>query len=123
MFDNYDYFKSEFKKYNDHNWSNDVFNYKVPSATVLGGNSDVIFHPFGQKDMVNSPGHYTRGSQEAIDIIEEAIQDAPDVKAGMLQAQALKYMLRLWLKGNAPQDAEKAQWYLTRLIDHLQREE
>ena len=72
-----------------------------------------------KKDMVNSPAHYTRGTQEAIDIIEEAIQDAPDVKAGMLQAQALKYLLRLWLKGNAPQDSEKAQWYLSRLIDHL----
>ena len=32
-----------------------------------------IFHPFGQKDMVNSPAHYTRGKQEAIEIIEEAI--------------------------------------------------
>ncbi len=101
MFDNYDKFKKELNTFNS--WEN----------------SDVIFHPFGQKDMVNSPAHYTRGTQEVIDIIEEAIQDAPDVKAGMLQAQTLKYLLRLWLKGNAPQDAEKAQWYLTRLIDHL----
>ena len=101
MFDNYDKFKKELNTFNS--WEN----------------PDVIFHPFGQKDMVNSPSHYTRGTQEVIDIIEEAIQDAPDVKAGMLQAQTLKYLLRLWLKGNAPQDAEKAQWYLTRLIDHL----
>jgi hypothetical protein len=101
MYDNYDKFKKELTMFNE--WDND----------------DVIFHPFGQKDMVNSPAHYTRGTQEAIDIIEEAIQDAPDVKSGMLQAQALKYLLRLWLKGNAPQDSEKAQWYLTRLIDHL----
>tara|TARA_R110002050_G_scaffold273631_3_gene417780 strand:- start:6 stop:353 length:348 start_codon:yes stop_codon:yes gene_type:complete len=111
MFDNYEYFKSEFKKYDDHDWTADKL---FPSK-----DSDVIFHPFGQKDMVNSPAHYTRGRQEAIEIIEEAIQDAPDVKAGMLQAQALKYLLRLWLKGNAPQDAEKASWYLIRLIDHL----
>jgi predicted metal-dependent hydrolase len=82
-------------------------------------NDGNILHPFGQKDMVNSPAHYTRGTQEAIDIIEEAIQDAPDVKAGMLQAQTLKYLLRLWLKGNAPQDADKARWYLERLIAHL----
>ena len=102
MFDNYDKFKNELKTFDS--W----------------GKDDVIFHPFGQKDMVNSPAHYTRGTQEAIDIIEEAIQDAPDVKAGMLQAQALKYLLRLWLKGNALQDAEKAQWYLTRLISHLE---
>ena len=82
-------------------------------------NDGNIYHPFGQKDMVNSPAHYTRGTQEAIDIIEEAIQDAPDVKSGMLQAQTLKYLLRLWLKGNALQDASKAQWYLERLIKHL----
>ena len=70
-------------------------------------------------DGVNSPAHYTRGSQEAIDIIEEAIQDAPDVKSGMLQAQALKYLLRVWLKDNSKQDLEKARWYLNRLIDSL----
>ena len=115
MFDNYEYFKSEFKKYDDHDWTADRIS--------LGGNPDVIFHPFGQKDMVNSPAHYTRGKQEVIDIIEEAIQDAPDVKAGMLQAQVLKYVMRLWLKGNAPQDAEKANWYLTRLIAHLKETE
>ena len=68
---------------------------------------------------VNSPPHYTRGTQEAIDIIEEAIQDAPDVKSGMLQGQVLKYLLRLWLKDDPKQDAEKARWYLNRLIDSL----
>ena len=68
---------------------------------------------------VNSPPHYTRGTQEAIDIIEEAIQDAPAPKEGMLQAQALKYLLRLWLKDDPKQDAEKARWYLNRLIDSL----
>ena len=147
MFDNYEYFKSEFKKYDDHDWSKSIPN-KDNYSTVsfinskgqinLGDNDweddvsycpplykdqDSILHPFGQKDMVNSPAHYTRGKQEAIEIIEEAIQDAPDVKAGMLQAQALKYMLRLWLKGNAPQDAKKANWYLTRLIAHLKETE
>ena len=82
-------------------------------------NDGNFYHPEAQNDMVNSPAHYTRGTQEVIDIIEEAIQDAPDVKAGMLQAQTLKYLLRLWLKSNAPQDAQKAQWYLERLIKHL----
>tara|TARA_R110002050_G_scaffold53080_1_gene120730 strand:+ start:387 stop:950 length:564 start_codon:yes stop_codon:yes gene_type:complete len=86
-------------------------------------NDGNFYHPEAQNDMVNSPAHYTRGSQEVIDIIEESIQDAPDVKAGMLQAQTLKYLLRLWLKNNAPQDAQKAQWYLTRLIKHLKETE
>ena len=83
-------------------------------------NDDVIhFSEYKKHDKVNSPAHYTRGTQEAIDIIEEAIQDAPDVKSGMLQAQALKYLLRLWLKDDPKQDAEKARWYLNRLIDSL----
>ena len=76
-------------------------------------------NPYKLSDQVNSPSHYTRGSKEAIDIIEEAIQDAPDVKSGMLQAQVLKYLLRMWLKDNPKQDAKKAKWYLTRLIDSL----
>ena len=79
----------------------------------------IDFSQYKKPDKVNSPAHYTRGSQEAIDIIEEAIQDAPDVKAGMLQAQVLKYLLRLWLKDDPKQDAEKARWYLNRLIDSL----
>jgi len=73
----------------------------------------------GMVDMVNSPAHYTRGSKEAINIIEDAIQDADDPVMGMLHAQALKYLLRIWLKGNSLQDAEKARWYLNRLIDKM----
>ena len=70
-------------------------------------------------DKVNSPAHYTRGKTEAIEVIEDAIYDAPDAVAGMLQAQVLKYLLRMWLKDDPKQDAEKAQWYLNRLVDNL----
>ena len=71
------------------------------------------------KDNVNSPAHYTKGRVEAIDVIEDAIQEAPSVKVGMLQAQVLKYLLRLWHKSDSKEDAEKARWYLDRLIDSL----
>ena len=67
-------------------------------------------------DRVNQPSHYTAGSQEAIDIIEEAIKSAPNVEAGFLQGQVLKYLLRMWLKDNPSEDARKARWYLNRLI-------
>ena len=81
---------------------------------------DSYFSPLPRKDdRVNSPSHYTAGSQEAIVTIEEAIEHAPSVKAGMLQGQVLKYLLRLWLKDNPLEDAKKAQWYLNRLIDSL----
>ena len=68
---------------------------------------------------VNHPSHYTSGRQEAIDTIEDAIKDAPDPITGNLQATVLKYLLRLWLKDNPKEDAEKARWYLSRLIEKL----
>ena len=74
---------------------------------------------FTSEDRVNSPSHYTKGKVEAIEIIEDAIEEAPSVPAGMLQAQVLKYLLRLWLKDNPAEDARKAQWYLNRLVDSL----
>lgn len=70
-------------------------------------------------DPVNHPEHYTKGSQEAIVTIEEAIHDAPSVEAGFLQGQVLKYLLRVWHKDNPKQDAKKAQWYLARLVETL----
>lgn len=70
-------------------------------------------------DPVHRPAHYTKGKQEAIDTIEDAIADAPSAKAGFLQGQTLKYLLRLWHKGNSVQDAQKAEWYLSRLIQTL----
>ena len=73
-------------------------------------------------DQVDHPPHYTAGSQEAITTIEDAITAAPSVVAGMLQGQALKYLLRLWHKQNATQDARKALWYLKRLIEKLENE-
>ena len=52
-------------------------------------------------------------------VVPAAIQDAPSPKDGMLQAQALKYLLRLWLKADPEEDAKKARWYLNRLINKL----
>ena len=52
------------------------------SNPLPGAMSDdfINFNPWRASDAVNSPSHYTRGKQEAIDIIEEAIQDAPSPK-------------------------------------------
>jgi hypothetical protein len=103
-------------------------------STVKGNFSEESFFPtlkftndkiweYGEKevttDMVNSPAHYTAGRIEAIEVIEDAIEAAPSTKQGFLQAQVLKYLLRLWYKSNGKEDAEKAQWYLNRLVDSL----
>jgi len=71
-------------------------------------------------DLVNHPAHYTAGAVEAIDVIEGAVQAGPTPMSGYLQGQVLKYLLRMWLKGSPLQDAQKAQWYLNRLINQLQ---
>jgi hypothetical protein len=95
----------------------DRFRYERVGPVDNDGN---FYDPEAQNDLVNSPAHYTRGSQECIDTIEEAIQDAPDPITGSLQYQVLKYILRMWLKGNALRDAKKARWYLDRLINKLE---
>lgn len=69
-------------------------------------------------DQVN-PAHYRYGRVETIDVIEDAIRDAPDPISGFLQAQALRYLLRLWHKDNATLDASKSAWYVRRLVEHL----
>lgn len=71
-------------------------------------------------DPVNHPDHYTAGPVEVIDILEQTAATAPDAVVGGLQWQALKYLCRMWLKGNPLQDARKARWYLNRLIDRLE---
>lgn len=73
-----------------------------------------------EKDMVNSPAHYTQGRFEAIDVIEDAIEEAPSSLAALCHGNALKYLLRLWHKVDAKEDAMKAQWYLTKLIDSIE---
>ena len=71
-------------------------------------------------DQVNSPSHYKQGRAEAIEVIEDAVAGADDVVSGYLLGQTLKYLLRMWHKGNSLQDAQKADWYLRRLIARMQ---
>jgi hypothetical protein len=99
----------EFESYNFH---------AAEPVSFLGAWSEDRIE-LSQEDRVNSPSHYTRGTQEAIEIIEEAIDAAPTNQTAMLQAQVLKYLLRIWHKDNPAEDARKAQWYLNRLVDSL----
>ena len=103
-------FTNDFKEYTDWNFNNSV------NDGIKGACGDDVLV---LDDRVNSPSHYTAGKQEVIDVIEDAIKTAPDTTQGMLQAQVLKYMLRLWLKDNPIEDAKKAEWYLKRLISKM----
>ena len=103
-------------------------NFKFNSESSIGWEEDRInmvsfrLEDKEEPDMVNNPSHYTSGRVEAIEVIEDAILNAPTNIDGFLQGQVLKYMLRLWHKVDAKEDAEKARWYLNRLIDSVATE-
>ncbi len=76
-------------------------------------------------DNVNQPAHYTNGrSFEVIDVIEDNVKFAPDPVLGFLQGQVLKYLSRMWSKDSADpiEHAEKARWYLNRMVGMMQAE-
>lgn len=80
--------------------------------------------PFAEMtDPVNHPPHYTAGTVEVIDILEQIAATAPNPVVGGLQWQVLKYLCRMWLKSYALQDAKKARWYLDRLISRLEAQQ
>ena len=130
----YDKFKEEYDKFQD--WWHDQPKYedraKLEASNVIRlsqlegkhvWNDDWLdIDKFKSDDRVNSPSHYTSGRVEAIDIIEDAVKDAPTPGKGVLQSQVLKYVLRVWLKDNPLEDLKKAQWYLSRLIKKLEEE-
>lgn len=70
-------------------------------------------------DMINNPPHYVaENGIKAIDVIEGFTFDLIGYEATNT-SNVLKYMLR-WKKKNGLQDLKKAQWYLNRLINHIE---
>jgi hypothetical protein len=69
------------------------------------------------KDMVNSPAHYTQGDIECIDAIAQVVKDLDGMEA-MCTGNAIKYLWR-WKHKNGVEDLKKAQWYLQRMIDNF----
>lgn len=64
----------------------------------------------GSIDYVASPPHYTKGSIEVIEAIE-------DWELGFHLGNVVKYVARAAHKGNKEQDLKKAQWYLARALE------
>lgn len=69
-------------------------------------------------DEVNSPSHYTSGGIETIDYMRA--KASPEEFRGYLRLNALKYLSRAGLKGDAVMDLKKAAWYINRLIAELE---
>lgn len=68
----------------------------------------------GEVDLVNHPPHYTFGKIEVIEVIDGLALD-------FYQGQVVKYVARYRHKGGI-EDLKKAQWYLNRYIDNLEKE-
>jgi len=111
MYDNFSSFDDFFNKE-----GGDIYEFKNHKFKVFRDTDDTTNYGV---DVVNSPKHYTHGRVEAIEVIEDAIDKAPSTTSAFYLGQTLKYLLRLWHKGNPKQDAEKARWYLNKLIDKL----
>jgi hypothetical protein len=72
------------------------------------------------KDMVNSPAHYAEGDIETIDYIVDVLGEYEAIS--YCHGNLLKYTgSRLWKKGNPIEDAEKAAWYLDKMIELMKR--
>lgn len=65
-------------------------------------------------DFVNKPKHYTDKPIETIDVLKNEL--SPEEFKGFLRGNVLKYVSRYQKKAGV-QDLEKAQWYLTKLIE------
>ncbi len=70
------------------------------------------------KDMVNSPPHYNKYGVECIEAIQSATGEGYEY---YLQGNIIKYLWRYRYK-NGVQDLEKAQWYLSRLLEIKKKE-
>ena len=64
-------------------------------------------------DPVHHPAHYTSGSIECIDYMQDVL--TPEEFRGYLRGQVIKYQHRLMAKGNPAQDAGKLIWYANKL--------
>ena len=71
-----------------------------------------------KEDMVNHPPHYNKAGIETIDAIRAMTDDGFEY---YLQGNIMKYLWRYRYK-NGVEDLKKAQWYLTELIDVVEKD-
>ena len=71
-----------------------------------------------KEDMVNHPPHYNKAGIETIDAIKAMTDGGFEY---YLQGNIMKYLWRYRYK-NGAEDLKKAQWYLTELIDVVEKD-
>ena len=73
-------------------------------------------------DEINSPAHYNAGNIETIDYIVDVL--GPYDAIHYCHGNLLKYTgTRLWTKGDPISNAEKAVWYLKKMIELMKQTE
>jgi hypothetical protein len=95
---------------------------EVLDDDVVGNDMKVMENPYctPSNDMVNHPSHYmSETGLEAIDVIEAFTFDLKGIEA-VCTGNALKYLCR-WKSKNGVEDLKKAEWYLNRLIKHVEK--
>ena len=94
-------------------------NYEI----IFGKTSDTKDEKVEKKseDMVNHPSHYTHGGVECIDAITSALSSYEDSVDSWLVGQVIKYLWRAPLKGKYEEDIKKAQFYLNRLVEKIDK--
>ena len=104
-------------------WENDVAYhvhvYKEDWEEVIEKQEtlDTVNKPL--KDNIN-PNHYKNGKVECIDALESATINKKGLEA-VCVANTIKYLWRYEDK-NGLEDVKKAEWYLKRLIKHLEND-
>ena len=90
---------------------------------IIFGNNEDMDEEKKSEDMVNHPSHYTSGGVECIDAITSALSSYEDSVDSWLVGQVIKYLWRAPLKGKYEEDIKKAQFYLNRLVEKINKNE
>lgn len=88
---------------------------------IIFGNAEDTEEEKKADDMVNHPSHYTFGGVECIDAITSALSSYKDSIDSWLVGQVIKYLWRAPLKGKYEEDIKKAQFYLNRLVEKIDK--
>lgn len=88
---------------------------------IIFGNNEDMDEEKKSEDMVNHPSHYTSGGVECIDAITSALSSYEDSVDSWLVGQVIKYLWRAPLKGKYEEDIKKAQFYLNRLVEKIDK--
>ena len=110
-----------------HERAKNINNNSLSNAYDIEKNYDIIFGNDSEakkekvEDMVNHPSHYTSGGVECIDAITSALSSYEDPVDSWLVGQVIKYLWRAPLKGKYEEDIKKAQFYLNRLVEKIDK--